>query len=543
MNGIRMEAQTRREMLLSRLTQALPADALALCADGNDRPDLMVADPVYGLIVIDIDTATSDPTTREPFLLLNRKVADLRLTVPVVEHFRPHRLVVFSSYPGELIPAQNETPHALGLADIDQGDWLMRLEPRPPEPADLEALRSALAPTLVFSVRSRRGTSDPGRADRRRQQVALDAQQGAAATIPVADVLMLSGPPGSGKTLVLAGRAKHLAARHSDWRIALLCFNNALVPYLRSLVFGYSNVAVTTFGKFAYAMGHKISLDNSEQADADLNAARARGIDPVLDAMLIDEAQDFHDAWIGFALATVRADRGGAVLAGDERQAVYRDASRPHALYGRQVAHLRLERSYRSTRQILEAASSTQPDRECLADPNVLDGEPVELIWASTWDDQAAAAAWEIRRMIDLGEREPGDVAVLITQRQGALRRLRTALDRAGVPYLVVDRNNAASFDAFSPEVKLMTVHSAKGYEFDVVVLFGLEALPSPVGDDPEHDREATRRGTVGLVGMTRARDLLLVTYTRDNPYLDRLRRCPGVRLSTWPDDFEVDRG
>ena len=28
--------------------------------------------------------------------------------------------------------------------------------------------------------------------------------------------------------------------------------------------------------------------------------------------------------------------------------------------------------------------------------------------------------------------------------------------------------------------MKIMTVHAAKGYEFDVVVMFGLEALPNP---------------------------------------------------------------
>jgi superfamily I DNA/RNA helicase len=55
--------------------------------------------------------------------------------------------------------------------------------------------------------------------------------------------------------------------------------------------------------------------------------------------------------------------------------------------------------------------------------------------------------------------------------------------------------------------VKIMTVHSAKGHEFDVVVLFGLETLPSPSGDDPERDRQAVQRSKVGFVGMTRARD------------------------------------
>jgi superfamily I DNA/RNA helicase len=445
--------------------------------------------------------------------------------------------VLFSDHPGALIPPPGSGPtRALGLADIERGHWLERLEPRPPEPADLDALRSALAPTLVFRVRSRRGVSDPGRLERRKQQVALDAQQSAAATIPVDDVLLLSGPPGSGKTLVLAGRARYLAALRPDWRIVLLCFNKALVPYLCSLVGGPPNVGVTTFGKFSYAMGHKISLDSVEQAEADLAAAKAKGIKRIVDALLIDEAQDFEDAWIDFALETVRRGRGGTVLSGDERQALYRDASRPRVLTGRRVAHVQLERSYRSTRQILEAAASALPDGEPLACKDALDGQPVELIWAPTWDDQARAVAWEIRRMIDHGKREPQDIAVLITQWRGTAGRLRAALESARVPHLVVDKNNAAIFDPGSPEVKIMTVHGSKGYEFDVVVLFGLEALPSPT----DGGQRKPGRGSVGFVGMTRARDQLLVTYTRDTQYLNWLRRCSGVSSSTWPDDYEV---
>ena len=526
-----------REMLLRKLTQSLPPDALVLCADGDDRPELIVVDRTYGLVVVDIDTTGYAPAAREPFSRLNRRVADLRLEVPVVERFRAHRLVLFGAYPDALIPPSRSGPaRALGLADIERGNWLERLEPRPPEPADLDALRSALAPTLIFRVRSRRGVSDPGRSERRKQQVALDAQQSAAATIPVDGILLLSGPPGSGKTLVLAGRARYLAALHPEWRIVVLCYNKALVPYLCSLVYGLPNVGVTTFGKFSYAMGHKISLDGAEQAEADLAAAKAKGIKRVVDALLIDEAQDFDDAWIDFALETVRPGRGGTVLSGDERQALYRDASRPRVLNGRRVMHLQLERSYRSTRQILEAAASALADSEPLAGKDALDGQPVELIWAPTWDEQARAAAWEIRRMIDHGKREPQDIAVLITQWRGTAGRLRAALESARVPHLVIDRSNAATFDPGSPEVKIMTVHASKGYEFDVVVLFGLETLPSPTAGG----QQAPDRGRVGFVGMTRARDQLLVTYTRDTPYLDRLRRCPGVSSSTWPDDYEV---
>ena len=44
-----------RETMLRRLTQDLAPDALVLCADGDDRPDLIVVDRTYGLVTIDID--------------------------------------------------------------------------------------------------------------------------------------------------------------------------------------------------------------------------------------------------------------------------------------------------------------------------------------------------------------------------------------------------------------------------------------------------------------------------------------------------------
>lgn len=62
-----------------------------------------------------------------------------------------------------------------------------------------------------------------------------------------------------------------------------------------------------------------------------------------------------------------------------------------------------------------------------------------------------------------------------------------------------------------------MTVNAVKGHEFDVAVLFVLNTLaesPAPGSDpDPKHGRW----GNAGLVGMTRTRDLLLITWTKHN--------------------------
>ncbi len=525
------------EMMLRRLTRDIDQNAFVLRADGHDRPDVIIVDQRYGLVAVDIDVDGTDPTAREPFARLNRKIAELRRSTPVVERFRPHRLVLFGGYDGKLISRSGALrPNALSLVDLEGRGWLSWLEQRPPDIHDFDALRSALVPALVFDIHARRGASDPGLSARGQLRTTLDAQQARAATGVVEDVLMISGPPGSGKTLVLAGRARFLATEHPDWRIAVLCYNNALVPYLRQLVAGHTNIEVDTFGKFAYKLGHRISLDSEEQAKRDLERASAKGIACAVDALLVDEAQDFFPAWLQFALATVQAGRGGAVLVGDDEQALYRDAVEYSALADRRVQRLRLTHSYRSTRQILKATAATHPQTDVAEDGSAPEGESVDLIWAPTWTDQAAATAWEVRRMLDLGERGPQDIGILVTQKAGTLGRLRAALDGVDVPHVVIGRDNASAFDPRSPEVKVMTVHSAKGHEFGVVVLFGLEALPDPAGPDTE----AARRGRVGFVGMTRARDQLLVTYTRGNPYLDRLRGCDDVRTWTWPDDYEV---
>ena len=137
--------------------------------------------------------------------------------------------------------------------------------------------------------------------------------------------------------------------------------------------------------------------------------------------------------------------------------------------------------------------------------------------------------------MVADGHRKPGDIAVLVTQRRGTLGRLRAALDAEAIPYEVIDHTNVAQFDPAAPTVKLLTVHSGKGHEFPVVVLLGLEALP--VGGDAE----ARQRERVGFVGTTRAKDQLLISYTRQNPYLERLIALgDDIRRWTWPDDYEV---
>ena len=69
-----------------------------------------------------------------------------------------------------------------------------------------------------------------------------------------------------------------------------------------------------------------------------------------------------------------------------------------------------------------------------------------------------------------------------------------------------------------------------EGTDFEgEVFLFGVEAVPA--GQES--------RSRVAFVGMTRATDLLYLTYTRMNPLLDRATKAPELcEFRSWPDDF-----
>jgi hypothetical protein len=524
------------ESLLRRAVVSLRGrpDALLISADGHERPDLILIDRWAGMYAIEFEPNGNTIEDRAPFVRLNRKRAELRETLGDLASSGVGAVVVLGAAKGRFLGTQTANHTALAIEDLDDPTWPDLLPARPIDEPTFQAIVDRVAPAVVFTRRGREGAADPGAIDREGFRIQLDAAQAATALGPVEDVAVITGPPGSGKTLLLAARARHLAQTHSGWNIAVVMFNRALVPYVAGLV-GDPSVTVMTVGKFAHQLGCRIDFEGGVAASRELARARARGIPRVVDAVLVDEVQDMDPAWLHFLLDVVRPGRGGVVLAGDPAQSLYRESDLNDVLRGRSVVHHALVRPYRSTKPILNVARALSPSSPVVGIEWSPDGEPVDLIWASSWSGQAACIAWEIGTMVADGHRKPGDIAVLVTQRRGTLGRLRAALDAEAIPYEVIDHTNVAQFDPAAPTVKLLTVHSGKGHEFPVVVLLGLEALP--VGGDAE----ARQRERVGFVGTTRAKDQLLISYTRQNPYLERLIALgDDIRRWTWPDDYEV---
>ena len=537
-----------RQRLIHSLSARRAAGASFIEGDGDDRPDLLVIDPDHGLCAVEVEPAVTDPTNRAAYRRLNQKIRELSQATPSMAGATIRRLVYFPDVDRPLATAhdarQQSATIAVSKADIADSNWLevalglcAATATTPPEALDTQQLAAALGTSFIFESKARKGAHDEGAVQRASRRFVLDQQQQDFATRPIADVAVLTGPPGSGKTLVLAARARWLAQQHPGWHIQVLCYNNALVQYLRSLVRGYGNVSVKAIYKYFEAKGVRIR-EMGLRAEQDLDRLRRWGIKAEHQALLIDEIQDFTPEWLAYALETVEADSGGVLLAGDSAQSLYRDEDVLQGLHGHRVEQLKLDLPYRCTQQILRVTTALDPSFAVPRIDEAPDGPPVDLIWASTWDDQAAAITWEVQKMITDGERHPSEIGVLVTQRISTVDRLTKAFDQAAVPYLVVDKDGALAFDPRFPGVKVMTVHAAKGHEFSVILLFGLEALPPP----EDISKGGLRRGRVGFVGMTRAKDQLLITYSKDNVYLKKLKGLEDDLVQwTWPDDYSLE--
>ena len=254
--------------------------------------------------------------------------------------------------------------------------------------------------------------------------------------------------------------------------------------------------------------------------------------------MLIDESQDFQAAQLELL---ARATRGTITIVADEGQRIYRRSFTWTDLGIEVVGGGRskvLKKTFRPTRQILAMAGSLRLEDSLgkYADlPPVEVGEPqrdgampvLYAIESHSADALQAQAQFTADLLADLYARHPDQTIAALARRWNALDTLAGALDGAHtIPFTVIkDREG----DAVRPGVKLTTFHSAKGLEFDHVVLFGVDEGDAPQprhGEMTPEEREDHLRYERRLlyVAMTRARDALYVVHgPSPSPFLAEL--------------------
>jgi Nuclease-related domain/UvrD-like helicase C-terminal domain/AAA domain len=365
---------------------------------------------------------------------------------------------------------------------------------------------------------------------------------------------VVHGVAGSGKTVVLVLRAQMLATTATaDHPVLVLCYNRALADRLdaqiRQRPVG-DRVQVRTFHRWCQELARQHGIDlpaepGSDAFYADLPRAVAQAVAdgriPAggYSAVLVDEAHDFDDDWLRTAAAMVSPDTRSLLVLYDDAQSIYQKTRRrfSFASVGIQAQGRTsvLRVNYRNTAEVLALAlactrGSLLPDRP-FAPPRP-DDDAVPTVTPATSGRHGP------KPMLLLA-RDPADEAEQIAERIGAARthgvawsdiavlcRTRTqlapiaqALQRRGWPVESMGAADFRRFDWQQPRIRLLTLHSAKGLEFALVLVAGLQALPWR-GESLD---DAAR---LLYVAMTRATHALVLSACGASPIVERVQRA-----------------
>jgi hypothetical protein len=297
------------------------------------------------------------------------------------------------------------------------------------------------------------------------------------------------GGAGSGKTWLAVEQARRLS--HSGRRVALLCYSRGLAAFLSRRVATFPRRDVPAYVGTFHGLGASWGAAPGSDDDSDywerrlpeqmVTLARAEPLGRRFDAIVVDEAQDFADAWWPALLAALKDEETGRLYAfSDEGQRVF-------SRYGgapAQLVPILLDHNLRNTRPIAESFNTLTPIRMRLMGG---DGPAVRLVECSP-AEALDRADDEVEALIEDGWR-PEDVALLATGSRHPEQSSRQA------------QGQDAYWESFWDTEQVFYGHvlGFKGLERRAVVLALNESTPS------ERSRERL------YVGLSRAREQLVV--------------------------------
>lgn len=420
---------------------------------------------------------------------------------------------------------------------------------RPLEADELKTLRYLIFPEVrIQSVRANAAC-----ALRTQQQTemirALDLEQERTAKSILEGHRILKGVAGSGKTLVVSCRAKYLKKLKPEWRVLIVCYNMSLCQYLEQLlavsegepsqgieVYHYHGLVKMLTG----ANLRKLSSESNPQWDSRIGTILREEIaggrlTHKYNAILIDEGQDFAIEWLQSLTELLDETSDSLLFCLDPAQNIF----------GRKVSFksvgikvqgkrpISLKKSYRNTAEILSVArtfskvqdTKVQPDEDAAIESEVFPvdadqhGPLPQIVCGKSIPEQIHAILDIIYQATESGTYSWCDIAVLNAE-FGFARDFSDAFrSRFGddkLYWVTKSRENKLNLDLSSPSVKLSTIESAKGMEFRLVFLVGLDLLPRSERDEIDERKLA-------YVGLTRAQDMLYIFGHEQSGYLKEL--------------------
>jgi len=230
------------------------------------------------------------------------------------------------------------------------------------------------------------------------------------------------------------------------------------------------------------------------------------------DVIVADEAQDFSANQVR-AIANQLAPDYCLTFVLDSAQRIYARGFTWHevgiTMRPEQIHHLK--ENFRNTIEIAQLAASLISDLPIDDDGTIPDFTsctrhgPVPLVLRGKFNTQLDAAIDYVEKEVKLA-----DESVVFLHPLGWFGQLKRALNRSGLPFVEITRRS--EWPQGSENIALSTFHSAKGLEFDHVIILGLNAEVTPHGDEEDDDRLIVLRKLVAM-GIGRARLSVVIGY------------------------------
>jgi superfamily I DNA/RNA helicase len=234
------------------------------------------------------------------------------------------------------------------------------------------------------------------------------------------------------------------------------------------------------------------------------------------DNILVDEAQDLTSMQLK---AISKLAKKSLTIGADKGQQIYHrnfswkdigiDVTKGRSKF--------LNETFRSTQEIIRLAIDFQKyDKSLLKDENYTEtvlpnasGQIPVLVESDRLEKEVETVVTLVKRY---RSNFPEDTVGVIGQSRKRLEKFSEALEDAGIPWIMVKEDET---DILAPGVKLVTYYSAKGLEFDHVIVTNLKRgylpykRPTPGIDEEDHIAAERRKF---FVAMTRAKYTLTIS-------------------------------
>ena len=246
-------------------------------------------------------------------------------------------------------------------------------------------------------------------------------------------------------------------------------------------------------------------------------------------AVFIDEVQDLNPA----ALAAVKSlTYGPLIMAGDFQQTLYM-TQHPFVRAGIDIrgATRVLKTNFRNTRQVIEKAEAFLYRGSPADDSAALsfrEGPPAELFRAGDIEQMKDLLSGRLRLFLSELGYDPENICVLVP-RNRYIEELENLLAEAGTASVKV---NSEDFDFVNRgSINLSTLHSCKGLDFPVILLFLPELARLEKFSEAQND--ILLRNLI-YTGMSRAMDHLnIILPDSDDPILADLAAVFDLEIDT----------